>query len=141
MIAILNIYSQYKKYTSIQRNIYLLSRNNKIIIIKEKWTASISSIDKPHLDIPNYPHTKHTKLPNFTAQFPFAIYLPSPLPRIHVPVNYIAFVNDHKFFPHSRVSPRNVVPKYTCHSILRPPFSTDIIPCAKSRSDKLSRVQ
>lgn len=49
-------------------------------MIKKKGT--VSSIDKPHLDIPNYPHETHTKLPNFTAQFPSAIYLPSPLPRI-----------------------------------------------------------
>lgn len=102
---------------------------NKIMttIIKNKY----------HLDIPNYPHeiAKFHRTISFHDLSSISITT-----NTHVPVNYIAFVNDRKFFPHRGSRPE--MPCQNTHAIqfYWPLFSTDIIPCARSRSDKLSRI-
>lgn len=68
--------------------------------------------NKYYLDIPNYPHeiAKFHRTISFHDLSSISITT-----NTHVPVNYIAFVNDRKFFPHRGSRPE--MPCQNTHAI------------------------
>lgn len=70
--------------------------------------------NKYYLDIPNYPHeiAKFHRTISFHDLSSISITT-----NTHVPVNYIAFVNDRKFFPIEDLAPK-------CRAKIHMPFNS-----------------